>query len=773
MAIRPASAANEGSSTVPERPEPAVPEDTRSPARAHDAPLASCSGGGGAPSRQPPMLGRRQLAAGLLQVAVGGAAVASGAIGWPLAPAAPALAASAPPRPLPLPACSAPLDGEVAAAFTRSVVAAMTSLGVMEEVEFQEEVFKLRQREYRYYAEANGLPRVPDLSDGTGGLSNPAYFNFLQYTLWKVLYRHVTDPAQREAAARSAAGHLLGYLSALPRASGALAELVGDPARVAAPAPAAPLLPPREAVLRAVLPLLQTLQQAGYLCDYQVVLGEHPGTWPQDWMLSQPTILDDLAPDPSTTAPSTSSSLAPAPVSSGPASTSSSTPTSASTSTPRVPPGEFVFQLKLHRPADLRAGVALRSEEGAAWPHQVSACLGLLLQRLGYEYAGSFEAPVEAQQLLALASAPSTSAAATPGVGAASSSVGVIGGGGGGVEEGRGQALSDEFVYQDAWEGPKGWGSQLLLLLGDPLEQVGVDFAPSSLVQNWTLRTLATDAPASPHIPSPSAPAAKPGSPFAAGGVAPHPGLRKQPINPDAFESGIGSGPNYDNVYLEAISPTHLQPERVYQKVGFHSIQGVRWLFDKATGYGPDMTESKWLARMIFLETVAGVPGMVAGMLRHLRSLRTMQRDQGWIHTLLEEAENERMHLLTFFQLRQPGLLFRGAVIAAQAVFFNAYLLAYVLSPRTCHAFVGFLEEEAVKTYTHALEEIDAGRLWKDRPAPPIAVQYWGLKKDATMRDLILAVRADEACHAHVNHTLSKLRKDDVNPFAAGASQLP
>ena len=58
---------------------------------------------------------------------------------------------------------------------------------------------------------------------------------------------------------------------------------------------------------------------------------------------------------------------------------------------------------------------------------------------------------------------------------------------------------------------------------------------------------------------------------------------------------------------------------------------------------------------MIFLETVAGVPGMVGGMLRHLHSLRTMRRDHGWIRTLLAEAENERMHLLTFMELRQPG----------------------------------------------------------------------------------------------------------------------
>ena len=54
-------------------------------------------------------------------------------------------------------------------------------------------------------------------------------------------------------------------------------------------------------------------------------------------------------------------------------------------------------------------------------------------------------------------------------------------------------------------------------------------------------------------------------------------------------------------------------------------------------------------------------------MLRHMRSLRKMDRDHGWIHTLLEEAENERMHLLTFLKLRQPGTLFRFSVIATQA----------------------------------------------------------------------------------------------------------
>jgi threonyl-tRNA synthetase len=116
------------------------------------------------------------------------------------------------------------------------------------------------------------------------------------------------------------------------------------------------------------------------------------------------------------------------------------------------------------------------------------------------------------------------------------------------------------------------------------------------------------------------------------------------------------------------------------------------------------MTERDWMNRAIFLETIAGIPGMVGGMSRHLKSLRTLERDHGWIHHLLQEAENERMHLFFFLKQRSPGISFRIFIALAQGVFFNAYFLAYLLSPSTCHRFVGFLEEEAVHTYTVMLE---------------------------------------------------------------------
>lgn len=71
------------------------------------------------------------------------------------------------------------------------------------------------------------------------------------------------------------------------------------------------------------------------------------------------------------------------------------------------------------------------------------------------------------------------------------------------------------------------------------------------------------------------------------------------------------------------------------------------------------------------------------------------------------------------------------------------------MSPKICHRFVGFLEEEAVITYTRCLEDLDAGKLptWSNLPAPSIAKTYWKLPDDATMRDVLLVIRADEATH--------------------------
>ena len=92
----------------------------------------------------------------------------------------------------------------------------------------------------------------------------------------------------------------------------------------------------------------------------------------------------------------------------------------------------------------------------------------------------------------------------------------------------------------------------------------------------------------------------------------------------------------------------------------------------------------------------------------------------------------------------------------------NAFFFAYMISPNFCHRFVGYLEEEAVHTYNSILDHIDNGELkeWGSTPAPGIAIDYWRMAPDATMRDMFMAVRADEANHRDVNHTFASLDKD-------------
>ncbi|KAL9968463.1 hypothetical protein ACROYT_G026840 [Oculina patagonica] len=153
------------------------------------------------------------------------------------------------------------------------------------------------------------------------------------------------------------------------------------------------------------------------------------------------------------------------------------------------------------------------------------------------------------------------------------------------------------------------------------------------------------------------------------------------------------------------IEITHQETKTKIDKLAYGCVQTLRVAFDVVSLYKVGkMTENKWLNRIIMLETVAGVPGMIAAMARHFHSLRKLTRDHGWIHTLLEEAENERMHLMTALELKQPGILFRGIILLAQGVFVNFFFIAYLLSPRFCHRFVGYLEEEAVKTYTYCLK---------------------------------------------------------------------
>jgi ubiquinol oxidase len=167
--------------------------------------------------------------------------------------------------------------------------------------------------------------------------------------------------------------------------------------------------------------------------------------------------------------------------------------------------------------------------------------------------------------------------------------------------------------------------------------------------------------------------------------------------------------------------------------------------------------------RAVVLETVAAVPGMVGGALQHLRALRRMQSDHGWIRVLLDEAENERMHLMTFIHIARPSSLERLLILLAQGVFYNFFFLVYLISPKTAHRIVGYFEEEAVTSYTEYLARVDDGTC-ANVEAPAIAVDYWKLAPDARLRDVIIAVRADESRHRRTKTEIQLRRSKENNP---------
>ena len=205
----------------------------------------------------------------------------------------------------------------------------------------------------------------------------------------------------------------------------------------------------------------------------------------------------------------------------------------------------------------------------------------------------------------------------------------------------------------------------------------------------------------------------------------------------------------------ETDPPQHHQPRCFGDRFALGLVKFMRFFADAffAKRYG---------IRAVVLETVAAVPGMVGGTLQHLRALRRMESDRGWIRVLLEEAENERMHLMTFIQIAQPSRLERLLVLLVQGVFYNLFFLLYLLSPETAHRIVGYLEEEAVFSYTEYLAGVDDGT-YPNVLAPQVAIDYWKLAPDAMLREVIVVIRADEAHHRDVNHQFA----DELTPARA------
>jgi hypothetical protein len=238
--------------------------------------------------------------------------------------------------------------------------------------------------------------------------------------------------------------------------------------------------------------------------------------------------------------------------------------------------------------------------------------------------------------------------------------------------------------------------------------------------------------------------------------------------------------------------------DKVMNQIMYGLYHSFNWL----TGYKTENTSVSSIEwRLIVLESFAGVPGFVAAGFRHFRSLRSLQRDHGWILTLLEEAENERMHLLVCLQMFKASWVTRMLVVGAQVTMTPVLMLLYTVHPKSMHRFVGYrffllcsyfihlllvlafhldmwklcswcryLEETAVHTYDNIITQTETPgtplhAAWADLPAPITAIAYWRLPKDALWVDTLKCMMADESHHRDVNHTFATLPTDDPNPF--------
>ncbi len=202
----------------------------------------------------------------------------------------------------------------------------------------------------------------------------------------------------------------------------------------------------------------------------------------------------------------------------------------------------------------------------------------------------------------------------------------------------------------------------------------------------------------------------------------------------------------------------HYKPTSTSDYFAYGFTKSMRWFADT-------FFRKRYGHRAVVLETVAAVPGMVGGMWTHLRSLRKLRPGYGpLIRTLLAEAENERMHLMTFIEIAKPNWFERLLILVAQVIFWHVYFIVFLISPSTAHRIVGYFEEEAVYSYTEYLNELDEGHI-ENVPAPRIAITYWNLADDARLRDVILAVRDDEAGHRDVNHYIATYGNVKVDKY--------
>ena len=104
-----------------------------------------------------------------------------------------------------------------------------------------------------------------------------------------------------------------------------------------------------------------------------------------------------------------------------------------------------------------------------------------------------------------------------------------------------------------------------------------------------------------------------------------------------------------------------------------------------------------------------------------------------------------------FIEIAKPNFIERWLVLFAQLIFILFYTLLYIIDYKTAHRMIGYFEEEAVRSYTDYLAMVESGAV-ENVPAPQLAIDYYKMKKNAKLSDLIKKVRADEQHHSVINH---------------------
>jgi len=225
--------------------------------------------------------------------------------------------------------------------------------------------------------------------------------------------------------------------------------------------------------------------------------------------------------------------------------------------------------------------------------------------------------------------------------------------------------------------------------------------------------------------------------------------------------------PKWDATDIQDVELTHYEPRTFGDRFALYSCKAMRKVFDLITLYNyGQMTEERYIRRFVCHGVVAAVPGMIGAMLRHMKSLSIMRIDGGWIHHMLEEAENQRVHLFTCMDIQKPNFILRAGFLCVQAMFIASYALLYFCSPRVAHRFVGYMKEQSIRTYSHAIKDMKEGKLkqWDTLAAPKVARRYWNMGEDAKFKDVLYYIRADEILHREINHHFADMKKSEPMP---------